>query len=239
MPKSFLYMRPDERAYPGSVSGSVDADFVAAHLIDGRPSFPVKKTGGSISLAVTPDAARNVNGFAAVNHAVRAAVNIAIGGIGTLTPSTWGEDGIPFNPFQLLTAAVALGTPTVSVTGNVDPVIIGDLWLGTLRTLDGDFLHARQLEPGEAFTWESALAPYDDGESEPRRLSGSVVLSDSGFADLQAWYRSTRRGARPSVVVPDSSVNDAWLAVIQYREAHTEGWHMVELDVLEIPRTRW
>ena len=155
-----------------------------------------------------------------------------------MTPGTWGEDGIPYNAFVRRTSSTAVGTPTVSVTGNSGPaVIIGDAWLGLAREL-GDFLHGRTLDPGETFAWESGLAPYDDAEAA-RRISGRLLLTTAELAVLQAVWLATRKGTRPALLIPDSAVNDAWLATFQYTADHVEGHHEVNIEIVERPRVRW
>jgi hypothetical protein len=58
---------------------------------------------------------------------------------------------------------------------------------------------------------------------------------------LQAWYRSQRGWSKPSVIVPDASVNDAWIVTVRsfrYRKLDNN-LHEVALEFVEYPRSRW
>ena len=59
MASTFRYIRPDRIFALGdsdAVTGSVDATYNANWLVDGRTSYPVRKTGTSISLAIASTA---------------------------------------------------------------------------------------------------------------------------------------------------------------------------------------
>lgn len=225
-----------------SVSGSVDATYKASWLTDGLPATPVRKTGGSISLGATASA-RNIDVLAVTHHRIKQAASISITGSVTTTipTSAWNEDDIPYNWFRILGAPVSTTNLSIAVTGNTDPVIIGEMYAGLSFTLP-DFLNRRAFEPGEPFEWEgelAGLAPYDPGLSEPRRESGLLILTNAQFAQLKSCVTGARRGTLPVLYIPDDNVNDAWLAQLRYTEQHEEGFHFVTLDIVEIPRTRW
>lgn len=232
MTQVFRYMRDDERLV-GTVTGSVDDDFEAQWLMDARHSFPAKKTGG-LSLAVSGSAVM-ADTFVVVNHNIPGAGTAAFGAFATVTIPAHGSDGIARNGFELLGSPVSVGSFTFSTSGEV----VGEIWVGPSHALTVDFLMGRQFDPGRPFRWETSLPPYDDGMSEPRRLSGRMVLDDEEYEDLVDWYTSTKKGKRPSIIIPDENVNDAWLAVWEFTEEHSEGYHFVAIEVLELPRTEW
>lgn len=241
---NLIFLRNDKRLLLGSVSGSVDTDFNANWLIDERNGFPVKKTGGAIDLTATPPASVSCDFFTIFSHTIDPAVNVTLtrnGGtaVGVLTPGAWGEDGVPYNPYLLLSAPVSVTSLRLVVTGNSTPVVIGELYAGLSTDLGADFLFGISANPGQPVTWESELAPVDDGLSEERTEQGQLILTDAQFSVFSAWYRSTRKGIIPTVVLPDSNVNDAWLATIECQDEQTENLHFVSLTLREKQRRRW
>lgn len=242
----FYYSRPDERGYAASATGSVDADFEAEWLMDGRANFPAKRTG-ALNIVTTLEGATFANLFAIINHNVAEAVNVTFthgAGGGTVTPGTWGGDDIPYNPFVLSSGNIA-GSTTVASSGNTDPYVIGEAWAGRARQLPQrpgitvDLLHGLQNAYEEPYEWTSQLAPYDDGNSAARVLTGKIVVDADGYDEIRTWYESTRRGTRPTLIIPDHTINDAWLATFSYTMEKDEGFFHVSLTFKEIPRQRW
>lgn len=230
------YVRPDKRVKSGSVSGGADTDFVDDWLIDTRPSFPAKKTGATV-WTVTPDVVRNVDTFAIANHFITAGSTVTFSiGSAVITVQTWGEDGIPFNDGVVLAAPVSTGA---SFTVTVTNPLIGDLWVGLSDTIS-QLLSMRELDPGEAFEWESALAPNTDGYSEIRRYAGDMILTNSEWTAFKAWRRSTKKGSEPTLIYMNVGEIDEWLlARFNYTARRGEGRHFVSIEIAEIPRTEW
>jgi hypothetical protein len=50
---------------------------------------------------------------------------------------------------------------------------------------------------------------YDLGVTR-RSLAGTLDTTDVGLAAVRAWWQNTRGRARPFLLIPDESVNDAW-----------------------------
>ena len=231
---------PHKRVLPGTVGGdTLDSNFTREWLIDARPYFPVKKTGASLTLSVTPDAARTVSLLGLINHTVSATNTVTVGSLGTITVPAWGVVGIAFNAATLIApTSTGAGPFNVTVSGNGEPaVIIGDLWLGESIELP-DFLSMRDLDPGETFGWESGLQPNYDGFSDIRRYSGQIVLTDEEYEDLQLWYRGSRKGTMPSLVVLDQT-DEVLLCQMNYTEKHGELHHFIQLELVELPRPEW
>lgn len=239
-----LYVRPDESFMFGSVAGTVTADYDADWLVDGRGSRPVRN-GTNLSLTATALAARTVTLIAICNHNIAGAITVGGQSIG---PATLGADGIYSNPY----ATVALGSQTsLALTCSGSPAIIGELYAGTQRTLERFQLHTgAELEETDPFEWEgdaSSIPPYDPGVADVRILRGETLVSDTGLADIRAWYKSTRRGTRPTLIVPIDTVNDAWLVTFRYRvelvRIHPsipgQSIHRVQMEFTELPRLRW
>lgn len=240
----FLYVRPDESFMFGTVTGTVDAEYDNDWLVDGRGSRPVRNSSG-LSLTATAPAARTVTLIAVCNHNIAGAITVGGQAIG---PATLGADGIYSNPY----ATVALGSvSSLALSCSGTPAIIGELYAGTQRTLERIQLHTgAELDETDPFEWEgdaSSIPPYDPGVADARVLRGEALVSDTGLADVRAWYRSTRRGTRPTLIVPIDTINDAWLVTFQYRvelvRIHPtdplQSVHRVQFEFTELPRLRW
>lgn len=240
---AFRYVPPYDSIIGAASVGSVDADFTDDWLTDGRPGYPVMKTGGSLSFTITLLAALTLDVIAVCRHAIRAAATITLGGdlSSTIATATYPKDLIPYNWYRRLANPISVSSFTLAVTGNTDPVVIGELYAGRSHTFDvNNFRHGLMIDPGEPFAWEGDMAPYDDRLSKPRRLVGEFLLSASEYADLIAWDLSTRSGSIPSLIIPDDSVNDVWLVQFRYRVSGTDGGNfIVAFEMVEIQRTRW
>lgn len=226
-----------------AVSGTVDADYQAAWLTDGRPGFPVRRTG-DLSLTVTPAASKLVDVVAVCHHNIRQAASIALGGSLSSTIPTVAHppDGIPHNWYRRLAEPVSVATLELDVTGNTDPIVIGELVAGLSWAPEAGIRSGRQVDGGEPFAWEgefSVTPPYDPGVAAPRRLSGELALTGDEWSEFLAIHAAQRNGTRPVLLIPDDTVNDAWLAVFRFGDSLVGGTHFVTLEAVEIPRVRW
>ena len=246
---SFLYVRPDESLLFGTATGTVDANFDANWLVDGRAGRPAKRTGNPSWAITAPSAISLFDLLAVVNHTVDAARAINITGdvSGTVTPGTLPGDAIPLNPFTTFTPTT-VNTVTVGVTSNSVAVVIGEVYGGRSRSLERSIrLSGSAFAPMDPLEWEGefgSIPPYESGLAA-RTLNGDTVVSATGLADIEAWWQSTRRGTRPTLIVPISSVNDAWLVTFKYSyeviKNPSTGGHLyrVQFEFKELPRTRW
>jgi len=222
-------VRPDKRVLPGSVAGAPDTNFQAVWLIDGRPSYPYKKTGG-ISVTVTPDVARTYDVIGVTRHLVPAAGTVTVNGH-VVTMPAYGGDGLSRAGSLVITPESTGASFAVSTSGTT----IGDLWVGESFTLN-DFQMRRTLAPSELVPWEAALGPYIDGYSEIQTVSGLISCTNAQFAQVVAWSESTRKGALPSLVIFDEGT---WLCLMKWTEAHWENQHGVQLTLVKFPDTDW
>jgi hypothetical protein len=247
---NFYYVRPDESFYGGTASGgTIATDFNRNWLVDGRPGRPAKATTTGMAWTVLPAASVANCGLVAVcNHNLDAAIVIAVtGGLaGNITVPTHPADGIPLNPFTLFTPAT-VSTLTLTASGNSVAVVVGEIYAGRYRTLERQIRLESSHAPIDPLEWEGefgSVPPYDAGIAA-RTLRGTTYVTAAGLADIQAWYESTRRGTRPTLIVPDSLTNDAWLVTFSYRYAPIKApdgsthLYRVELEFVEVPRTRW
>jgi hypothetical protein len=226
----------DSERLQATCAGSVDTDFDDQWLMDARHSFPAKKTGG-LSIVCTPVASVMADVFAVVNHNIPAGAGATVGALATIVTPAFGADGIARNAYKLLGAPVSVSSAfTFSTSGEV----VGELWVGPGHNVARvKFLMGVEFDPGIPFRWETSLAPYPDGMSEPRRKRGELILSASDYAQFESWYTATKKGTRPSLIIFDSAVNDAWLCTWQFSARHSEGWYFVTMEILELPRTEW
>jgi hypothetical protein len=252
------YIRPDESIMFAPVSGTVDDTYLPAWLTFGDPSHPARTTG-NMSLTVSPSPAQSVDVIAVCHHNIREAASIALGGSVSSTIETHAHppDDIPTNWYRLLTTPVSVSSLSLSVTGNTDPVIVGELYAGLSRTLPPLRL-GKRLAPGEVFPWEgeySLLAPYDPGVHRTTRLQGTFYLTESQLNELHDWHLSQRNGSRPTLIILDYPQHHALLAVFNYEaedfapgDALVEGspvtdapvaLFLVTMQIVEIPRLRW
>jgi hypothetical protein len=240
----FRYSRPDESFIGGSVSGAVDVDFNANSLINGSPGDPVKKTGG-LSMTATSLAAVNVGIVAACNHNTPAGTITIGGGVtASIVVPAYPANAIPLNNYALVTP-VSASSVTVAASGSV----MGELWVGAVRTLERGIMVDADLAPAPTFEWigEFGSIPPNDEETDFRTLGGTAIVSETGLADIVEWWRSTRRGIYPTLIVPFDGVNDAWLVTFTYSvkiswkhpTTPAGSIYKVTFDFKELPRTRW
>lgn len=242
---SLLYVRPDESFMFGSVTGTVDDTYLANWLVNGSPGYPVSGATG-LTLTVTALASRTVSLVAIVNHNLTGTVAISGGVTATIPAATIGADDIPLNSFVSISPVPAT---SLVMTVAESPSIVGELIAGTARTLQRQLKTGVEWDPGDSLEWEgefSSLPPYDRGLTA-RRLTGETLVNQAGLEDIQAWWLSTRKGSRPTLIVPIDRINDPWLVTFSYRyqtiiQGKTSvhpGIHRVQFEFSEIPRVRW
>lgn len=246
---TFRYSRPDESFIGAASTGTVDADFNANSLCNGRPGDPVKHTGG-LTLTSYPTESVNVGVIALCNHNLSSDATAVVSGgcTGDMWTSEMPVNLIPLNPYELLATPVDVAPATglvLTTTGSV----VGEFWAGKIRTLERGIMIDADLAPPEGYQWEGvfgSVPPNDDG-TEQRTLSGTAVVSDVGLAEVESWYRSTRRGKYPTLIIPFDGANDAWLVTFSYTvqiawrhpTSATRSIYKIRFEFRELPRTRW
>ncbi len=255
MATTLLYARPDEiKTYPlvsgtmGSVSSSsVDAAYFADSLIAGWPGTPTRWTVSNPSGTVTLPAAGAIDLVVVSHHKLVAGTTITFGsGITVVvTVPTWPTDGIPRNPYNTLTSVPGVTGFAFTVAGNTGDAIIGEILAASSRSLTLPFYtddkrgqtdFAREMP-----TEQSSVPPYRRGLAARAPWKGRYVLTTAQRDEVDAWFLSQCEGTRPSIVIPDTTVNDAWVGFLQapqYSVATPRHWN-VELTFIEFPRTRW
>lgn len=258
MSATFRYVPPYQMfALGGSVAGSVDANYQPTWLVDGRTGWPVRKTGTSISLAIT-GTAQDVDVLCVGHHTIRPAATISITGdiTDSITIPTWPQNNIPLNGLKVLSSPTsAVDNLTLAVTGNTETaVIIGEFCAGLSSTLPLTRL------PGTRFGEDDhavirpidrAFMPPIDRKLRHRTWTGTGVLTTSQVTSLRTWHESTFGTTKPSLIIvpnlPGQPASDPWfvrLGPFSYEPlgpvtAATSTLYRVVLSFEEYPRTRW
>lgn len=252
---SFRYLRADEiKTFPlidgtlGSVSSSnVDTTYSANSLIAGWPGTPTRWTVTNPTGTVTLPASGSIDTVVIAHHrlAAGATVTFSSGISVVVTVPAWPPDGIPLNPFNTLTLATGVTGFAFTVASNSGDAIIGEIIAGASRTLTlpvwNDDRRGQMNFARETKVELAAVAPYRRKLAARAPWKGRFVLTTAERDDVDAWFLSQLEGTRPSVVIPDTSKNDAWLGFLQepqYAPAGPRQWN-VELTFVELPRTRW
>lgn len=211
-------------------TGTVDPEYPVTNLVDGNPAKPAKilETSGAWKFAFT--GAQRIDFLAIPHHNLTAGLEVRIQGNAAdawgaptlnalITIPAWRTDGWPVGPWLDLTgvAGYAVGGfqywRLVVVGVNAAPVAIGQVWLGAaLRTLSPNLSWgAREGEFHKITEHETdfgVVLSYDFGLLR-RTLTGEVDATDAAKTAVLTWWQSTNGRARPTIIVPDGTVNEA------------------------------
>jgi hypothetical protein len=246
------YLRAPWWSANATVTATVDADYLAAWLCDIRPGRPIRATSGSFSASIA-NPSGSVDVIVVGNHNLDAGLGIAIDGDidASMTVPALPPDGIPLNPFTLAGSPGTAATLTLAVSGNSRDVVIGEFAAGELRSIGLPQLSTHRLEHAhkniEPNVDVSSVLPYDKGVAM-RRLIGRYILTNTEKEAVEDWYRAERGGSRPSVIIPELDVNDAWFTrfaepptftPIVGSDDRSELLWAADLTFQELPRSRW
>lgn len=247
MAQTFIYCRPDEIAtYGASVAtsaGTTDTDYNDDWVCSGWPGQPARATNGTVSWTPTFTSAQ-VGLVAVCHHNTDVNATISGGVSGTVTVGALQPDGTRLNGYLTVTPAT-ITSFTAAFSGAAADVIVGELIGAKYRTLtlpklsDDDRGEADFTRPIEMDL--ASIPPYDPGIEGRGPWSGTFVLTTTEKDNVVAWFRAQRNGTKPSLIVPNTSVNDAWLGFLaapQYKPIGPALWR-VKLTFREIPRLRW
>jgi len=244
--QSFYYVRADEMIYGATVTttaGATDSDYNDDWICSGWPGTPARATTGTVTWDAT-FSAKEISLVAACH--CNSDVNATIGGgaSATITAGALQPDGTRLNGFATFTPA-SITNLTIAFSGAAEDVILGEFVAGKKRTLtlpklsDDDRSEADFTRPIEMDA--TSIAPYDIGLSGRGPWSGTFALTTTELNNMIACFRAQRNGTRPTLIVPNTSVNDAWLgffAAPKYKPIGPAFWR-VQLVFREIPRLRW
>lgn len=241
-------MRPDESVFHGaSVSGTVDSTYTPAWLCDGLVGRPVRgPAGGGLTLALTAAAAGACTWAVLVNHNLDAAVDAELTGdiTATLEGTAARLNGIPWNRYVTFSQVLGVDGVTLTITGNSVPVVIGELFIGTYRTL------TRAMKVGATRAFErfaiDPRAEFGSATAYDKGLRGDVLrgqqyYNEADCALIEAWIESTKDGSQPTVIVPNSADGRAFVVTIRDVSFQDigNGLRLVSMVFQEYPRSRW
>jgi len=232
---SFIYQWPTDQKLGAGVTitpSSEDADYPRANLYDSNPARAFKLDATSGNIVFDFGVATNVDVFAIVHHNLDAALaNVKIQGNAT---DSWGAPTLnqtitiptyergsprwPVNPFLDLSAlsnSFRFWRLLFGTANSVD-VQLGQLWFGeTKRTLTNniswgyqDGVERRIIEHETDY---GVTTTYDLG-AKIKTWSAEIKTSDAGMAAVEQWWDECNGRSLPTLIVPDSDVNDARLA---------------------------
>ncbi len=243
---TFLLVRADEIAtYYASVADSVgatDTDYTNEWICDARPGRPARATNGTVTWSATFSSAEV--GLIAVCHC-NSNVDATIGGgvTTTVTAGALQPDGIRLNGYKVVTANNQTNL-TVGFSGASSAVILGEFIAGKYRTLTLP-VYTSDKRSNVDFTRKqdrdlSSVPPYDPG------LAGRVwectfVLTTAEVAILEGAFLAQKNGTKPTLVVPNTDNNDAWLCFLSAPSSTPiTGRHwQTSVTITEVPRVRW
>lgn len=213
-------------------TGTEDATYPAANLIDGVVAKPAQLTGTSGAWTIAFGAATRVDAIVIPIHNLDPALAVSFQGH---TANSWGaptlsqaltipakrEDDFPPSFFRDITAttgytAAGLQYWRLNVSGvNSAAVKVGELLLCRQMVtfnpnVDWGVREPEQRPIIENRTDYGVSNIYDLGVTL-RRFEGSMDTTDAGLAALRSLWRDARGRARSWVLQPDEDVPEAWL----------------------------
>lgn len=194
---------------------------------DGVPGNPVKgtTTGGVITLA---GAAGMVDTLVMVNHNLGSPATVVVTGdiSTTITVPTMRPNGIPFGIFKKVASPVSVSSLVFTIASNAANIIIGEIYAGLaeewdLLSNDNQFVYNVYplSQPDESEM--SSVAPYAGGR-EGRVLTGTNFADATELTFMQDWLAATYEGTRPSVIIPNPAINDAWSVKLGMALTHSQ-----------------
>ena len=220
----------------------MDADYDALWMVDGQPHYPARGTSGSFS-ATFSFTAGTVNFVGVFIHNLTGAITVGGGVSATIAASATQANGIPLNTYTTVTPASASGftlSASNATTWVVGEVIAGNATSITLPKLSSDDRglanYTRETKVDVA-----SIPPYDDGRAGAGPWKGTFLLTTSELDAIVQCYLAQRNGTIPTVVVPNTSVNEAWVGFWrepQFTPLGPAFWR-VQLVFEPLPLMRW
>jgi len=244
---SFLFCRPSEIwSYSATVTtsaGATDADYTDDWITDARQGRPARSTSGTVTWSLAFSSAEV--GLVTVCNC-NASVDATIGGgvSTTVLAGALDEDGVRVNGFALVGPASITGL-TVAFSANPTAVVLGELIGAKVRTLARGIrvvdtrvtYEIYGSEPGAEF---ASMNSYDKG-MQSRVITATTLQTKTQRDLLRGWFTGQRGFSKPGLIVPDSTVNDAWVVWFRNFSYAQVGPDVFEVTTTfqEIPRKRW
>lgn len=190
---------------------SEQVGYEAPNAATDDPSEPWWANSGTATLTVTFGATRSVDVVALImtNADDGETITVTIDGTPHTLTGARTPNGDPIDLVLVLPTPVSVTGFTVAIAGNSVNWSIGRVAAGLSGTLARSFLNGFVPEPFRVqFSDESHLGHdirYDCGV-DGWKLSGEVILSVAEIETAEAWWRSTRGGFYPTLVVVDEDL---------------------------------
>jgi hypothetical protein len=204
-----------------SLTGAEDPEFPLTNLQDGIAHTVFKSTGSAATIRATFGAAKTLQAIALIHHKLVGAtitVTNTSGFSNGLAVAALPEDGHPLDPWKDYRGLANTTSTTwdVAITGAATVVAIAELLLiQTLRPID---FSRRASENEQHPTVPENIHRTDYGVRLPyemgvrlRDKSGHVFLDQTLRNLLISLERDARGRSRPFLLIPDGTLNDAWL----------------------------
>ena len=245
---SFYYLSPaNQVSLFAGVTATLDSDYTPAWLCDGRARRPVRSTNTSLSATIAPLVAGTVSFVAVCHHNL--SVNASFGGdiTATVAAGALQDDGTRLNGFTTIAPVAGVDSVTLTVTSNGATVVLGEVFFGSHTTLSLPFYRDNGFEEEDAARPPendlSDIPGYDTGEGVGRVWTATwPVLTQAELDGLRACRTAQRNRTRPTVIVPNTSVNDAWVCFItkiSYKPGNTPNKWQVSATFEEVAQVRW
>lgn len=229
---SILYFHAaDNKASGAAVTATPeDSTYPAANLVDENPGTPSKLSATSGSWVIDLAQATRVDAVAFWKHNFDPALTVQIQMHAsdvwtaptlstTITIPALPEDAYPFCPWVDLRSVAGYAVSgfrylRINVpSANSVNCALGDVFLGSVAKTLSHLQRPGEIEEDHPIT-EHALGPgrslvYDEG-MRIRTLRCQGLAAATETAALRSWHRACHGRARPGLLIPDTSVNDAW-----------------------------
>jgi hypothetical protein len=240
MPRMLVMAAHEIRSLGQAATGTVDADYLAAWLVNGDADYPVRVSGGAASFTI-PLATGAANGLVVVNHNLNAGTVVTFSGFGVVTAPAVPPGNIRRNAYRYFTTSKFLTTTTLTISGHAGDIILGDVYVGLFREV-------WPLPTETAFPFEGVQIrtegeyhhlSYSKGAIGLGTFGGTIYVDDADYILLRDAYLGSEENSLPTVVVlyddatfllsdpivvtwetwtPHPIRDDLWAVDIQWRE---------------------
>lgn len=245
---TFGFIPPHKNWSRGAtVTGTAAAtDHSLAYLVDDRWGFPLRVNAVTGAWLITGLATGTISAVMLANHRVKVNAVLSGGISGTILPATTPVHDILLNPFLRITPVAGVSSFTLTITSNSESIIIGELIAGELIELPLPTWESEQLMYSDFAADQSipdlvSIPQYDEG-ADARVWRGRQIYTTSEKNIFLEWQQAQRTRSRPSMIVPDLMVNDAFMGyvkIVSITPGGGEGLWFIEFLIIECPRTRW
>lgn len=211
-------------ASPSLTTGAADANYPLVNIYNGNPALPFKCTGTTLRILWDFGSAKTIFRVAILNHNLDAALaNVAFGTGATTATADFSEaftipakdyDGYTVSPHVTMGAYAARRYGALSIsTANSVNIIIGEICiqLDNRALTDNIGFQSNLVEVHGVTTQKTNLGvqfTYQRGDRVKSIRNAPISTTD--WPTIQNWRRACRGNSKPHLLIPDTSVNEAW-----------------------------